>query len=126
MFEVFTPYLIGGVIAGLLAFLLLFRFWNLPRKIKSHFRLNSRTKLTVFIVVAGFVVAILVTLLVGIAGVPETIAQVIEGVGVGFSCAVVIGVFNASDDTGKKSPAAQTKAATRQPSADNKSRRSKG
>ena len=125
MFEVFTPYLIGGVIAGLLAFLLLFRFWNLPRKIKSHFRLNSRTKLTVFIVVAGFVVAILVTLLVGIAGVPETIAQVIEGVGVGFSCAVVIGVFNA-DDTGKKPPATQTKAANRQPSADNKSRRSKG
>lgn len=122
MFDTFTPYLIGGILAGLVLFMLLFRFWNLPRKLKTYFKLNTRSKVAVFIVLAGFVVAIVVTMLVGILGVPEVPAQIIEGLGVGFSCAVLVGVLNSDAgqrDTGAKRP-------NRQPYADNKGRRSKG
>lgn len=127
MFEVFTPYLLGGAIIGLLLFLLLFRFWNLPRKLKAHFKLNTRPKVALFIILAGFVVAVVVTVLVGMIGLPAVAAQLIEGFGIGFSCAVVVGMLNASNtDSGKKTPASGTKTTNRQPSADNRGRRSKG
>ncbi len=122
MFETFTPYLIGGILAGLVLFLLLFRFWNLPRKLKSHFKLNTRLKVAVFIVLTGFAVAIVVTVLVGVIGLPAVPAQIIEGLGVGFSCAVLVGVLNR--DAGKNTSG--TKTTNRQPYADSKGRRSKG
>ena len=127
MGELFTSYLLGGLLAGFIVFLLLFRFWNLPAKIKSHFKLNSRMKIVLFIVLAGFAVAILVTVLVGALALPETVSQVIEGVGIGFSCAIVVGVLNASGaDSGKNAPGTRARAANRQAYPDNKGRRSKG
>ena len=127
MGELFTSYVLGGLLAGLILFLLLFRLWNLPAKMKAHFKLNSRIKIGLFIVLAGFAVAILVTALVGVLALPDTVSQIVEGAGIGFSCALVVGVLNAPGaDSGKNAPQGRTRAANRQSSTDNKGRRSKG
>ncbi|HWR23632.1 MAG TPA: hypothetical protein VN366_09205 [Feifaniaceae bacterium] len=127
MLDAFTPHLLYGLIGGLVASLILFRFFNLPLRLKNRFRLNTRGKMVLFIVLTGFAVAVLVTALVGLIGFPADAGQVIEGIGIGFSCAVVIGVLNAShaEDT-KRTSGSGTKTARRQPDADNRGRRSKG
>lgn len=127
MFDAFTSYLMYGLIGGLVLSLILFRFYNLPLKLKERFKLNTKAKMVLFIILTGFAVAIFVTLLVGVIGLPVDVGQVIEGIGVGFSCAVVIGMLNASHSNGTgKAPGSKTNPSGRQPSADNRGRRSKG
>lgn len=126
MFDVFTSYLLYGLVAGLVLSLILFRFWNLPSKLKSVFKLNTRTKTVLFVILMGFAVAVVVTVLVGIVGLPVNVGQVVEGIGVGFSCAVVVGLLNTSADEGKKTGVSGTKTANRRTYEDNKGRRSKG
>ncbi len=127
MFDAFSSYVLYGLVGGLVLSLLAFRFFDLPLKLKDRFKLNTKAKMVLFIILTGFAVAIFVTVLVGVIGLPVDAGQVIEGIGIGFSCAVVIGVLNAShsNDT-KKTLGSGTKASGRQPSGDNKGRRSKG
>jgi|GEM_PF-6448094 len=123
MEQAFTVYVGAGAVAGLAVFLLLFLKWKLPGKFKKMFRLNTRLKMFVFIILLGVVLTAVTTILSVVFGLAPEVTETIQGVGIGFSCAVVVGLVSVEPNANQ---AAQAKQAGKRRSADNRGRRSKG
>lgn len=118
----FTTYVAIGALVSLVVFLLLFTKWPLPKKLKNRFKLNTKMKMLLFVVVMGVVLAVFATIIAVLLGVPQIWIEVIQGLGVGFSCAVVVGLLDTIDPAGP----AQGRQAKKRASPDIRGRRSKG
>lgn len=114
MFNAFTIYLAVGLVIGLVACLLLFRKWNLPAYLKKWFRLYTLVKAVSFVLIIGVLLAILISMLVSILPLPLVVSQVIEGVAIGFNCAVLAGVMQPQETKGNASGAKNNSGAKRQ------------
>lgn len=93
MFDALTPFVALGIIAGLPLCMLLFKKWDLPAYLKERFKLNTRVKGTLYVLAQGIVIAVLIAMVLDMLQLPGSIAMVIEGLGIGFNCAVLVGVL---------------------------------
>lgn len=127
MFDAVTIYVALGLLSGLIVFLLVFKKWDLPAYLKKHYKLNTRVKMLLFVLVFGVILAVCMTMLANVLRLPPAAAQVIEGLTIGFNCAVVVGLLRPADGRGK-GPDANTKEnlGSKQRYTDNRGRRSKG
>jgi len=124
-FDSFTIYIGLGIIAGLGVFIFIFRKWNFPQYLKKRYGLNTRTKIILFIMLQGILLALLLAMLMNVLRIQDIAAQVLEGAAIGFNCAVLAGLFREGE--AKNSAKAQSTSVKRRPQAsDNRGRRSKG
>lgn len=127
MFDAVTIYVALGLLAGLIVFLLVFKKWDLPAYLQKQYKLNTRVKMLLFVLVFGIILAVCMTMLANVLRLSAAAAQLIEGLTIGFNCAVVVGLLRPEDGRGKGPNAdTKTKAGAKQQYADNRGRRSKG
>lgn len=117
-----TVYVAIGALVSLVGFLFLFTKWPLPKKLKSAFKLNTRLKMLLFIVLLGVVLSLFITVLAVLLGLPKIWEEVVQGLGMGFSCAVVVGLLGTIEPAGP----AQGKQVKKRAAPDMRGRRSKG
>ncbi|MDR1619738.1 MAG: hypothetical protein LBS18_03640 [Clostridiales bacterium] len=84
-----------GLLLGLVAFLLLFRKWDLPAYLKQNMKINTRVKAVIFVLLLSFVLALMVSLLVKWLHLNETAGQLLEGVAIGLNCAILAELYRA-------------------------------
>lgn len=123
LFDGFTLYLAIGLFAGLAGFMLLFTKFDLPGYCKRKYKLYTRLKAIGFALVIGIVLAFLIALILDLIGVNETLAQILEGVAIGFNCAMLVGIVRPAEPKGNYGAQDGTKKKQYQ---ENKGRRSKG
>ena len=93
MFDALTLYVIIGIAVGIVAFTILFNRWDLPGTLRKRFSLNTRGKGLVFLLASAIMLAILGVVLVQVLGLPEAVAQVVEGLIIGFNLALIPGII---------------------------------
>ncbi|HOF94365.1 MAG TPA: hypothetical protein PLE79_02385, partial [Clostridia bacterium] len=75
-FDSFTIYIGLGIIAGLGIFIFIFRKWNLPQYLKKRYSLNTRTKIILFIMLQGILLALLLAMLMNVLRIQDIAAQI--------------------------------------------------
>lgn len=125
MFEFWSIYTAVGLIAGLGLSMLLFTKLNFPAWLRRNMHLNTKTKGLLAVLLLGTLLATMVLVVSQMLQLSAPVAQSLEGVTIGFNCAIVLGLLreqdNASNRTGPGS-----KSGARKRSTDNRGRRSKG
>lgn len=125
LFESLTVYLMIGLALGVAGFLFLWRKWDLPGYLKTRFRLDTRVKNILFLVVFGMLLAFCLAMLMDVAGLPLPVAQFLEGLGIGFNCSLIPGLLR-EYRAGRYSASPTSSRNTNKRAEDNRSRRSKG
>ena len=100
MFDALTLYVIIGIAVGIVAFTILFNRWDLPGTLRKKFSLNTQLKGLVFVLASGIILAILGVVLMQVLGLPEAVAQVVEGVIIGFNLALIPGIIRPKNNGG--------------------------
>ena len=91
--EAFTLYMMIGIFAGLALFLYVFTKWDLPAYCRKRFRLNTRVKKTLFIIVFGFFLALLLAMIMDMLNITGTVNDLVVGLSIGFNCALLAGIL---------------------------------
>lgn len=125
MFETFTIYSALGIAGGLGLSMLLFTRWKLPEKCRRIFRLNDRWKPLVFIFCLGMVFSFALMLLFASVPLHDIAKNVIEGAGIGFNCALLVGIMRPNGVRRRNNDEAPQGRNKRQYE-DNRGRRSRG
>lgn len=119
--------IVGAVV--LIACILIFRKWDLPSWVKRKLGLQKRWKAVLFVFIFGVVLAFLTALICSWLRVDMTIYQAVNGVVIGFVCAMIVGIItkeSAQEKQARKARYDQTYKKAQQASRSNKGRRSKG
>jgi len=119
--------LVGAVV--LIACILIFRKWDLPGWLKRKLGLQKRWKAVVFVFVVGVFLAFLTALICSWLQVAMSVYQIINGVVIGFVCAMIVGIItkeSAQEKQARNARYDQTYKKAQQASRSNKGRRSKG
>ncbi len=122
MFDGLTVNVMLGLVGSLALFLFLFRKWDVPGYFKSRFRLNTRTKGLVFVLAFGVLLALCLAMIMDMLGLPVALAEVLQGVSIGFNCALIPAFINPKSNSSSPKGSVSTKRAA----PDKRGRRSKG
>ncbi len=127
MFDILTPYVMIGMAGSLVVFLLIFSKWDFPKYLRKVLHLNTKAKAFAAIFICGIVLSVLLSMVIESLGLDPSLTQVLEGVVIGFHCALIPGFLKPQDSYGNaKGTNAGTAIKNNRRPSDNRGRRSKG
>ena len=89
LFSSVTLWFLLGLAVGLVGFTFLYKKWDIPGYFKSAFRLTTRGKTAVFIIIFGVALAFCLALLMDVLRLSAVAMQVAEGLSIGFMCSML-------------------------------------
>lgn len=124
LFSSVTLLFFVGLLAGLVGFTFLYKKVDIPGYFKSSFRLNTRVKTVVFIIIFGVMLAFCLALIMDVLRLSDGAMQVVEGISVGFMCSMLPTLLITNRNSGNSGGTASGKNSRQ--SSQSGGRRSKG